>query len=159
MMQSITLDTILRTVFGVADSSAHRELRGRLVDILEQASNQWLLLPGMLGIDPFKVPWLRITKLKRAMDDSVYRLIADRRREPAGGTDVLAMMLAARDDEGRAMTDTEIRDELVTLLPAGPRDHRDRAGVDVRLPAREPEHVRQARRRARRRSRVPTSTR
>ena len=118
MMQSITLDVILRTVFGFSDSSAHRQLRAQLVEILEIATNPWLLLPGMLQIDPFRIPWLRMTKLKRAIDDSLYRMIAERRRAP-GGTDVLAMMLEARDEQGQPMTDVEIRDELVTLLLAG----------------------------------------
>lgn len=118
-MQSITLDVILRTVFGVASTSTHHELRDQLVEILDVATNPWLLFPGMVGLDPFRFPWLRITKLKRALDDSLYRLIAARRRDPAGGTDVLAMMLEARDDQGNAMTDVEVRDELVTLLLAG----------------------------------------
>jgi cytochrome P450 len=118
MMQSITLDTILRTVFGF-DPAEHRELRQRLLDILELAANAWLLLPAMLHIDPLRVPWLRIAKRKRALDDELYRLIAARRARPQGGSDVLAMMLQSRDDEGRGMTDVEIRDELVTLLLAG----------------------------------------
>ena len=113
-MQSITLDVIMRTVFGTPD----RTLREQLVELLDVVSNPWLMLPGFLRIDPFKFPWLRITKLKRAVDDSIYRLIATRRREP-GGNDVLAMMLAARDEDGNAMTDVELRDELVTLLLAG----------------------------------------
>jgi cytochrome P450 family 135 len=113
-MQSITLDVIMRTVFGAED----RELRDLLVELLEVATNRWLLLPGMLKIDPFRIPWLRITTLKREIDAALYRMIAARRRS-AAGDDVLSMMLAARDDEGRAMTDVEIRDELVTLLLAG----------------------------------------
>ncbi|HEX5063657.1 MAG TPA: cytochrome P450 [Kofleriaceae bacterium] len=117
-MQSITLDVILRTVFGFAHSDDHRELRARLVALLDVAANPWLLFPGMMGIDPLRLPWLRITKLKRALDDSLYRLIAARRRAP-GGTDVLAMMLEARDEQGKAMTDVEVRDELITLLLAG----------------------------------------
>jgi len=117
-MQSITLDVILRTVFGFTHSHDHRELRARLVEILEVATNPWLLFPGMIGVDPFRVPWLRITKLKRALDESLYHLIAARRRSPSG-TDVLAMMLEARDEQGKAMTDVEIRDELITLLLAG----------------------------------------
>jgi cytochrome P450 len=116
-MQSITLDVILRTVFGVARD--HGELRAQLVEILEVATNPWLLFPGMLGIDPFRVPWLRITRLKRAIDASLYRLIAERRKQPHGGNDVLAMMIEARDEAGEPMTDVEIRDELVTLLLAG----------------------------------------
>ncbi|HEY5924749.1 MAG TPA: cytochrome P450 [Kofleriaceae bacterium] len=118
MMQSITLDVILKTVFGLADSPAHRELRAQLVEILEIATNPWLLVPGMLGVDPFRVPWLRMTKLKRSIDAQLYKMIGERRRKP-GGTDVLAMMSEARDEQGQAMTDVEIRDELVTLLLAG----------------------------------------
>jgi cytochrome P450 len=106
-------------VFGVADPAAYRELRDKLMAILELATNRWLLLPGMLRVDPFRIKWLPITKAKRAMDDALYRMIAERRRRPPGGSDVLSMMLEARDDEGRAMTDVEVRDELVTLLLAG----------------------------------------
>lgn len=118
-MQAITLDVILRTVFGLSSTDQHSELRATLVELLEIASNPWLLFPGILGLDPFKVPWLRITRLKRAVDEALYRTIRERRRQPTGGTDVLSMMLDARDDQGLAMTDVELRDELVTLLLAG----------------------------------------
>ena len=114
LMQSITLDVIMRTVFG----GTERALRDLLLELLELAANRWLLLPGFLGLSPLKIPWLPITRLKRRLDDALYRVIAERRRAP-GGDDVLAMMLEARDDEGLAMTDLEIRDELVTLLLAG----------------------------------------
>jgi cytochrome P450 len=119
MMQSITLDVILRTVFGIASSDTHSRLRQTLVEFLDIASNPWLLFPGVIGLDPFKIPFLKITKLKAAVDDVIYRIISDARRQPAGGTDVLSMMLAARDDQGESMTDVELRDELVTLLLAG----------------------------------------
>jgi cytochrome P450 len=118
MMQSITLDVILRTVFGMADTPQRRELRALLVEMLDIAMNPWLLVPGMLQIDPFRFSWMRISKLKRAIDDALYRMIAARRQK-TGGTDVLAMMIEARDDQGDAMTDVEIRDELITLLLAG----------------------------------------
>ena len=118
MMQSITLDVILRTVFGLADTPQRRELRALLVELLDITMNPWLLVPGMLQIDPFRFPWLRMTKLKRAIDEALYRMIAARRQKP-GGTDVLAMMIEAHDEQGNPMTDVEIRDELVTLLLAG----------------------------------------
>jgi len=117
-MQSITLDVILRTVFGVG-ASEHEDLRQSLVELLEIATNPWLLFPGILGLDPFRVKWLPITKLKRRVDDLLYQMIADRRGTPTQTNDVLTMMLDARDDTGRAMTDVEVRDELVTLLLAG----------------------------------------
>src|SRR5262249_53953930 len=54
-----------------------------------------------------------------AIDTLIYEEIARRRAQPTGGSDVLSMMLEARDEDGRAMTDVELRDELVTLLLAG----------------------------------------
>jgi cytochrome P450 family 135 len=119
MMQSITLDVILKTVFGVSSADKTNKLRQTLVEFLEIAANPWLLFPGLIGLDPFKIPWLRITRLKGDVDDALYRTIADARRHPPGGTDVLSMMLAARDESGEPMTDVELRDELVTLLLAG----------------------------------------
>jgi cytochrome P450 len=111
-MQSITLDVSLRTVFG----GAHGELRSKLVELLEVAANPWLLFPGMLGIDPFRVPWLRISRLERAIDASLYRLIAERREEAHGGSDVLSMMIEARDEAGEPMTDVEIRDAYLDAV-------------------------------------------
>ncbi len=116
MMQEITLDVILRTVFGVSSSG---DLRGRLLALLEVATNPWLLFPGLLGLSPLSIPWLKIAKLKAAVDESIYGIIASRRHKPTGGADVLSMMLDARDEQGAPMSDVEVRDELVTLLLAG----------------------------------------
>lgn len=118
-MQAITLDVILQTVFGLGGADRHRVLREQLVALLDVAMRPWLLFSGALGVDPFAIPGLRLAAQKRAIDDALYAIIAERRAAPAGGTDVLAMMLAARDEAGQPMTDVEIRDELVTLLLAG----------------------------------------
>jgi cytochrome P450 len=48
-----------------------------------------------------------------------YGLIAERRQAPAGKDDILAMLLEARDTQGVALTDTEVRDELVSLYVGG----------------------------------------
>jgi len=119
MMQSITLDVILRTVFGVANTDDKTPLRAALVELLELAATPLMLTAGLLKLDVLRIPWLKVTKLKHAIDDELYRVIAERRRAGAGGSDVLSMMIAARDEHGRAMSDVELRDELVTLLVAG----------------------------------------
>jgi len=116
-MQDITMDVILQTVFGVGAEQA--SLRAKLVSMLEMVGKPWLMLPGILGIDLLRVPFLPMTKLKRAIDEELYRLIAARRSKPSTGTDVLSMMLLARDEQGKPMTDVELRDELITLLIAG----------------------------------------
>ena len=71
---------------------------------------------------PPSVPTLKNMRLKKAMktfDDLIFRTIAERRRE---GTkdDLLSMLLEARDEEtGEAMSDKQLRDELITMVSAG----------------------------------------
>jgi cytochrome P450 len=116
-MQSITLDVILKTVFG---ADPHGPLRAALVRLLDLSSNPIGMIPALFGLDIFKLaPWSRRAQLKRRIDALIYEEIARRREAPTGGTDVLSMMLEARDEAGNAMTDVELRDELVTLLVAG----------------------------------------
>ncbi|MFI4984948.1 MAG: hypothetical protein ACHP93_04165 [Solirubrobacterales bacterium] len=55
----------------------------------------------------------------RRGDELIFGLIEERRREDAGGDDVLALLLAARDEDGTPMSPAEPRDELVTALVAG----------------------------------------
>ena len=106
-------------MFGVGTSWLGDGLRRDLVALLEIAANPNFLFLGILQVDPFRIPFLRMTKLKRSVDAALYRMIAERRRSPTNTNDVLAMMLEARDEQGQGMTDVEIRDELVTLLLAG----------------------------------------
>lgn len=66
-------------------------------------------------------PAIRFRRAKARLDDTVYRLIAERRAAPTLGDDVLSMLVAARDEDngGSGMTDEQIRDEAMTLLLAG----------------------------------------
>ena len=66
-------------------------------------------------------PWARFIASRREADALLYEEIRARRADPHGaeGDDVFSLLLAARDEEGRALTDEELRDELMTLLVAG----------------------------------------
>ena len=117
LTQSITLEIILRTVFGMGDM---RPLRDKLVKLLNLSSNPLTIVPAFMRLDFFNVvPWAGISKLKHAIDAMIYEEIERRRKTPTGGNDVLSMMLQARDEQGNGMTDVELRDELITLLLAG----------------------------------------
>ncbi len=119
-MQGITLDVILRTVFGIDDAARFDQLRARIVELLDTTSTPLAILPALLRLDLFRLaPWLKRSKLKHELDALIFDEIARRRQRASGGSDVLSMMIAARDEDGRAMTDVELRDELVTLLLAG----------------------------------------
>jgi cytochrome P450 len=122
-MQALTLEIILRTVFGVdkAEVGKLAELREALREFLDMTTNPRFLAPLLLvgpkrvrGIAPFR---RRIDRV----DELIYREIAERRA--AGDIeerdDVLSMLIGAQHEDGSPMSDEEMRDELLTLLVAG----------------------------------------
>jgi cytochrome P450 family 135 len=120
-MQAITLDIILRTVFGIRGAEKLAELRDALRDFLDLTTNPRLLVPLLL-VGPGRVR--RLGSFRRRIDRVdrlIFREIADRRR--AGDLeerdDVLSMLVGARHEDGSPMRDEEMRDELLTLLVAG----------------------------------------
>jgi len=121
-MQSITLEVILSAVFGVSEGARRDDLRRRLVAILEAGQSGKAQVLGLallrLGASgPYRAFERRLTQA----DDILLAEIAERRRDPALAEreDILSMLVAARFDDGSAMSDAEIRDQLMTLLLAG----------------------------------------
>jgi cytochrome P450 len=117
-MQRITLEVIVETVFGVDDAEQTRALGDQLARILELGSR-----PSFVGAITGGLWSSRLRTFLRERDradEMIYELVDRRRRaRDADRTDVLSLLLAARDEDGQPMTDEELRDELVTLLAAG----------------------------------------
>ena len=133
--QAITLDVIMRTIFGVgSDDPRVAALRDALVRFTtlgtsrigtafllmtppERATQLQHLATRGLGR---LLPWAPIVRAQIETDRLVRDVIAARRREgTAGREDILSMLLEARDESGAAMTDDQLRDEMLTLLVAG----------------------------------------
>lgn len=118
-MSQITLEVILRTVIGATDA-------GRLAALRE-------VMPRLLSVRPWETlaiaspklmrrrPWRALAAAIDEADRLLYAEIADRRADPdlAERTDALALLVQAADDDGRVMSDRELRDQLMTLLVAG----------------------------------------
>lgn len=119
-MQQITLEIIMRAVFGV-EGTQLRELRGALERVMaEVTGKRTMLTMALLGEGAFR----RLPSVRRALDDVDAILLPEiaRRRDAADldeRTDILSMLLQATDEDGRPMGDRELRDELMTLLVAG----------------------------------------
>jgi len=65
-------------------------------------------------------PWRRLTQSRAILDRIVYAEIAERRAAPdPGRRDILSLLLTARDEDGSALADEEVRDQLMTLMFAG----------------------------------------
>ena len=118
--QAITLDVIVRTVFGVVDAERRALLTDRLRRFMTIAVNPLLLWPRLqVDLGPWS-PWGRFLRLRRGIDALLDEEIACRRdARAAPADDVLSLLLAARDEDGRPMPDGALRDELMTLLLAG----------------------------------------
>jgi cytochrome P450 len=133
-MQSITLEVILRAVFGVRDGERMDLFRERIPPLGETTSAlNWLpFFERDLG---GLTPAAKFRRALAAVDELIYAEIAERRsaadqsaslrtgHRPALAQDerddVLSLLLRARHEDGSPMTDSELRDELMTLLTAG----------------------------------------
>jgi cytochrome P450 len=117
--QALTLEIILRAVFGMEAGERLDALRQRLTQVLEfgtsPASVNVRLQRRFGGIGPYA----RFTKVREAADALVYEQIDERRRSGERRDDILSMLLDARHEDGSDMSREEIRDELMTALVAG----------------------------------------
>jgi cytochrome P450 len=119
-MMRITLNAILRTVFG-AEGAALDELRELLPPMVLNASRLAVMPPIVRRDFGSWSPGGKFTSHRERYDDVIRRLISNIRRDPAFGerNDVLALMLQARYEDGSPISDGHIADELLTLLAAG----------------------------------------
>src|SRR3954469_1193478 len=120
-MQAITLEVILRVVFGMDRGPRLVELREQIKRLLDVTTRPWALVPPLRrNLGRFS-PWMRFLAVRNAVDDVLFAEIASRRDDPglADRTDIFSLLLQARDEDGQPLSDQELRDELITLLVAG----------------------------------------
>ncbi|WP_353109200.1 cytochrome P450, partial [Gordonia sp. (in: high G+C Gram-positive bacteria)] len=119
--QQITLDVIMAAIFGIGDArvptEAEEDLRFQIVRLLHRST--WPIATAAQLINARNPEPVGLTRWALApVDRAVYRVIAGR-RGAGGGDDILSVLLDARDEAGGALSDDEIRDELMTLVLAG----------------------------------------
>jgi len=120
-MQDVTLEVIMRVVFGETDAERSRTLRDGIKRFLEFGADPKVFMGiALLGGERMR----RLRFWREAMepvDEAIFALIARRRAEPGldARDDVLSMLVQARDEDGAPLSDQELRDELMTLLVAG----------------------------------------
>jgi cytochrome P450 len=142
LMNAVTLEIILRVVFGMSDGPRLAELRPRLrrvTDIGPLTVLGWSY-PKLRNFGPFRRNWENL----RAVDSVLYAEIADRRTagDLSERGDVLSSLLTAAGDE---MTDAELRDHMITLLLAGHETTATALAWSFHELARRPDVLRKAR--------------
>ena len=122
-MQAVTLEVILRVVFGVSEGTRLQRLRGLLRDLLAETSSP---ATQLLALTTSRVGggsrlMRKFEQRIGEVDELLYAEIADHRSRDdlADRDDILSALILARFEDGEGMTDTDLRDQLMTLLLAG----------------------------------------
>jgi cytochrome P450 len=119
--RALMLDVIVKVIFGVEDPAEVQRLGRPFERLLNLGvSEQLTVRYALRRLGTLRV-WPSRARANREIDDVVMPLIAARRSDPRLGEqrDILALLMCARDDDGEWLSDSEIRDDLITLMLAG----------------------------------------
>ncbi len=121
-LQELTLQVILRAVFGLSEGREQTRLATLLRRYSDESGSALLFFPQFQrDLGPLS-PWGRFLSLRRQTTQALMDVIESRRRT-AGlldrNYDILSLLLSARDEDNQALSDRELRDELITMLIAG----------------------------------------
>ena len=120
-MRALTFEVICRAVFGVAEPDRVERLRGALAPLMDSGSLAFFT-PQRLRVNLGPItPWGLLQRRLARADELLYDEIERRRgaSDLERRTDVLSLLMRARDEGGRPMSARELRDELMTMLAAG----------------------------------------
>ncbi len=122
-MQTIALEVIMATVFGVTDPARTERLRSATLALLREGHSRRFFLQTMIATsreNGWDRPFPRVRRAIDAVDAIVMEEVTQRRSEgELDGEDVLGMFLRTPDEEGRLMSEAEICDAMRTLLLGG----------------------------------------
>ncbi|HEY1508248.1 MAG TPA: cytochrome P450 [Solirubrobacteraceae bacterium] len=118
--RAITLEVILRAVFGVRDEDRFERAKKLVSEFTSRAHPISLFPVTRRDLGPLS-PWVRFKRSRDALDAFLHEEIERRRSQPdlAERRDVLSLLLCATDEQGTPLNRDELRDELVTVLAAG----------------------------------------
>ena len=117
--QAISLEVILRAVFGITESARIAEFRDGVIELIDSFRPVLIFFRFLRHDLGGRGPWARFLRASKRFDAMIYAEIEQRRAQKATRDDILSMLLDARYDDGAAMSDVELRDQLNTLLLAG----------------------------------------
>ncbi|HUQ31970.1 MAG TPA: cytochrome P450 [Pyrinomonadaceae bacterium] len=119
-MMRLTLAIVGKTLFDADVEAEADEIGAALTEVMELFD--FLLMPFSELLEKLPFPHVRRFRKARArLDDTIYRIIQERRKSAEDRGDLLSMLLSARDEEGDGgrMSDLQVRDEVMTIFLAG----------------------------------------
>ena len=123
-MQDISLQVILRAVFGLKEGERYQQIKEVLTEMLDTFNSPlsavFLFFKSLQRDLGAWSPWGKFIRRRKQLNELIYQEIRERRQNSEfQGDDILSLLLSARDENGEEMTDVELRDELMTMLFAG----------------------------------------
>ncbi len=119
VMQEISIEVIIGAVFGVTDPHKAASLQEALLEWVESLTATISFVPWIRREFGGFGPWARYTRAKAKVRKLLKDEMTERRRVPADRQDILSLLMSARYDDGSAMSDEQIYDEMMMLLGAG----------------------------------------
>lgn len=124
LMQEISLEVILNVVFGIHEGERFCQLKESIIDMMNgfksPLTSGSLFFPALQKDLGAWSPWGSFLRQQRQINQLLIAEIRERRQQhDASRSDILTLLLEARDEDGKPMTDEQLRDELMTLLLAG----------------------------------------
>ena len=116
-MMQLTLKIVVRALFNV-ESKEVGDISTAMNVLMSNSVGIRLLLPPAARFLPTP-GMIEFRRAVRRLDETVYRIIAERRKTEADAGDLLSMLMQARDEDGSRMSDKQLRDEVMTFLLAG----------------------------------------
>ncbi len=123
LAQKISLAVILKVVFGIDQEERFHRLKSLIVQLTDSLQSPFigglLFFPSLQKDLGIRSPWGYLRHLQRQIKELIYTEIHNRRSQHHVGSDILSLLMSARDETGQPMSDDELHDELLTLLLAG----------------------------------------
>jgi len=118
--QTISLEVILQAIFGVEDEARRARLAQATIRLMDATASPLILMfKGLRRQFGGIGPWARFSRAIAEFDRLVFEEIATRRERAEPREDILSLLMSARYDDGEAMSDKELRDQLHLLVFAG----------------------------------------
>lgn len=117
--QAITLDVVIRVVFGVTGRARRNEYARVTKELMRSGSAPLMLVPWLRRQIAGRGPWARLVGFRAQLDRLLSEQIEERRGSGEHGSDVMELILTATDEAGNTLSDGALRDQLRTMLAAG----------------------------------------
>ena len=124
MTQAISLEVILRVVFGLDEGKRSQQLHQLITQMMEifrsPMTSAMLFFPILRSDLGAWSPWGQFLQLRNQVDQLLYEEINERRQSVnSERTDILSLLISVTDEEGQPLSYEELRDQLITLMIAG----------------------------------------